>query len=81
MKTYIILIIALFAMSCQKDASCYCEDIVGGVTQERHKVFDYKYKGHYNPQKDKCLQYEKDNKEAKSAGRTDYVFECYTESK
>lgn len=76
MRKLLILSVIAFS-SCQKDYTCYCEEIQNGVPQTKYAVFDYRSKGSYNPQKDECLNYAKEQRPAKTAGKQDFVFECH----
>lgn len=74
------LFLSVMFLSCAKDRVCVCMETEKGVTVKEYAVFDYRYKG-YDPTKDECISYTKDNRAKIVAGKQDYVFECYGQLK
>lgn len=70
-----LLIILLFATSCQKDMVCYCEEIQDGYTVKEYPVFDYAYENSQGV--DKCTDYAKEQRPSMVAGKQDFVFDCH----
>lgn len=79
MRTIILICLAAFTASCQKDATCQCELMQNGVTIESYSPFDYKYKGSYNSN-DECMNYAKEQK-ANNTTQPNTVFECHGQYK